>query len=95
MPSPFFYALLGLWCMCAENQAHLRRKQVDFEKLRTDTITVASLLIEKGYDAQVSETLTNIFKGVRLSELAENQDNIDKLQVALSTLEDLKERARL
>lgn len=70
-------------------------KQVDFEKLRTDTIYVASLLIEKGYDNQVSEVLTNIFKGVRLSELSESQDSIEKLQVALSTLEDLKERARL
>lgn len=70
-------------------------EKVDFEALRANTIAAASVLVDKGYDAQVSEILTNIFKGNRLSELAESQDNIEKLQVALSTLDDLKERARL
>ena len=70
-------------------------EKVDFEKLRANTVAIASALVDKGYDTQVSEVLTNIFKGNRLSELTECQDNIDKLQVALSTLEDLKERARL
>lgn len=69
--------------------------QIDFDQLRTDTINAASLLIDKGYADQVQESLINIFKGVKLSELVENLDNINKLQVALSTFEDLKDRAKL
>lgn len=69
--------------------------KIDFEQLRQDTIKIASLLIDKGYESQVQENLINIFKGTKLSELAENIDNINKLQVALSTFEDLKDRAKL
>ena len=42
MPSPFFYALLEIQCMCTENQAHLRRKQVGFEKKTPRLATYAS-----------------------------------------------------
>lgn len=70
-------------------------EKVDFEEVRANTISIASALMDHGYESQVSEILTNIFKGNRLSELVDSKDNLNKLQVALSTLEDLKERAKL
>lgn len=70
-------------------------EQVEFKPLQDKVISLGSLLVEKGYEPQIVEILTNIFKGQKLSELPETEDNITKLQVALSTFEDLKEKARL
>lgn len=69
--------------------------EVNFSELLNNTIALAELLIDKGYDAEVGDNLVNIFKGVKLSQLVENDDNIQKLQVAYTTLSDLKTKARV
>ena len=70
-------------------------EKVDFEKLKNDTIELAVMLTNNGYDQDVGNLLTNVFKGTRLSELTENETTINQLQVVLSTLEELKSKARL
>lgn len=67
----------------------------DFATLQKDTVAAATLLLESGYEQDVSDTLLKIFNGQRLSELADNETNLEKLQVALSTFEDIKTKARL
>lgn len=68
---------------------------IDFEQLRTETISLATLLTNNGFDKEVGELLINVFKGVRLSELTEDEETIRKLQVVVSSLDELKSKARL
>jgi hypothetical protein len=70
-------------------------EKVDFEELKADAIKDATILLEKGYENQVSELLLNVFKGVKISDLTETEDNIQKLQVVQSSLSELKSKARL
>jgi hypothetical protein len=68
---------------------------IDFEQLRAETIALATLLTNNGFDKEVGELLINVFKGVRLSELTEDEETIKKLQVVISSLDELKSKARL
>jgi hypothetical protein len=70
-------------------------EKVDFEELKADAIKDATILLEKGYENQVSELLLNVFKGTKISDLTETEDNIQKLQVVQSSLSELKAKARL
>lgn len=70
-------------------------EKVDFEKLKADTIEIAVMLTNNGYDQDVGNLLSNVFKGVKLSQVTENETTINQLQVVLSTLEELKSKARL
>ncbi len=67
----------------------------DFEQLQKDTIAVANLLLNNGYGDDVQDILLKIFGGKRLSELTESDDNSNKLEVALTTFNDIKAKARL
>jgi hypothetical protein len=70
-------------------------EKVDFDELKADAIKDATILLEKGYENQVSELLLNVFKGTKISDLTETEDNIQKLQVVQSSLSELKAKARL
>jgi hypothetical protein len=70
-------------------------EKVDFEQLKADTIADATVLLDNGYDTQVSNLLMDVFKGEKVSELKETEDNIQKLQVVQSSLAELKAKARL
>ena len=52
-------------------------------------------MVEKGYQEDVNKLLLDVFKGQKLSELIENDDTIDKLQVVNTSLNDLKIKARI
>lgn len=67
----------------------------DFTTLVQDTKNLASLLLDTGYATEVEQTLLSIFKGEALSALQENDENINKLQVAYTTLSDLRTKARV
>ena len=69
--------------------------KVDFAQLKADTIELAQLLTNNGYDKEVGEMLINVFKGVRLSELEENETTISQLQVVYTSFDELKSKARL
>lgn len=68
---------------------------VNFNTLLEDTINVATALLNAGYQDELNEVLLNIFKGKKLSELVENEDTINKLQVANTTLNEMKSKARV
>ena len=70
-------------------------EEVDFNELLTNVKTIAVALMDNGYEQDVSTNLVNIFKGVALSDLVENDENIQKLQVAYTTFSDLKTKARI
>lgn len=63
----------------------------DFETLRKQVVELAQHLMEGGCP-ELETALLNIFKGVKLSDLVESQDTIDKLQVANETLRELKDK---
>jgi hypothetical protein len=68
---------------------------VDFDKLRADTITLATLLTNNGFDKDVGALLMDVFKGTPISKLDATEDTIQKLQVVYASLDDLKSKARL
>jgi hypothetical protein len=68
---------------------------VDFEQLRADTIAIATILTNNGYDKDVGELLVNVFKGTPISKLEPSDEVIQKLQVVYSSLDELKSKARL
>lgn len=70
-------------------------EEVNFNQLLDTTINTAKLLIENGYEIEVNELLLNVFAGQRLSEVKETEDSINKLQVVLTSLIDLKTKAKL
>jgi hypothetical protein len=68
---------------------------IDFNTIQKNTIEIATVLVEKGYEEKVSELLLSVFKGVKVSELAETEENSEKLQVVYTSLIDLKSKAGL
>lgn len=64
-------------------------EEVDFASLQKKVQDTALELMEKGQETQVSTLLLSIFKGIKISELTQSKDNIEKLKVALSSMEDL------
>lgn len=78
-----------------ERKNYYEQPVVDFEALLKDTVNMATLLVDKGYTEEVNKLLIDVFKGQKLSELIENEDNINKLQVVNTSLSDLKTKARV
>lgn len=70
-------------------------KKEDFNVVKSTVIADATLLLEKGYEDQVNELLMKVFKGVKISDLQDTEDNLDKLIVVRSTLSDLKSKAKV
>ena len=64
--------------------------KVNFEELRKNTQELALELINLGLDKEVGEILMNIFKGVPLKDIIETEDNLNKLTVAYTSLQDFK-----
>ena len=69
------------------------RPDISFSELRASVIGMAQTLIDKGMENEVNEVLLNVFKGIRLSEVEETQENINRLQVIHETLADLVSKA--
>ena len=90
------YSQLGMEVPTDVVQTNPYEKQaVDFSKLRNETIELAQLLTNNGYDKEVGEMLINVFKGTRLSELEESETTINQLQVVFTSFDELKSKARL
>lgn len=68
---------------------------VDFAQLKAETVEIAKILTNNGYDKEVGELLLAVFKGTKMSELVETDQNIEKLQVVYASLDELKTKARL
>lgn len=68
---------------------------IDFEKLRGDVISLATLLTNNGYDKEVGEILMNVFKGTRISELVSTDETAQQLSVVYTSFDELKTKARL
>lgn len=68
---------------------------VEFDSLRNEVVDLATVLMNRGFDKEVQETLLNIFKGEKLSNLNENVKTIEGLQVCRDTFIDLKTKARI
>ena len=75
-----------------ERKNYYEQPVINFKDLLNDTISIATILVEKGYQEDVNKLLLDVFKGQKLSELIENDDTIDKLQVVNTSLNDLKAR---
>ena len=67
--------------------------EMDEECMRKHHISRQQLY--NGEEAEVSKLLLDVFKGKKLSEINETDDNINKLQVVNSSLNDLKIKARI
>lgn len=80
---------------CFDNQNPYKQEEINFHELRDNTVNLATKLIDKGYQEDVSALLLNVFKGTKLSELVETDETIEKLSVVYSTLNELKAKARL
>lgn len=78
-----------------ERKNYYEQPVINFKDLLNDTISTATILVEKGYQEDVNKLLLDVFKGQKLSELIENDDTINKLQVVNTSLNDLKIKARI
>lgn len=78
-----------------ERVNYYEKPEVNFSALLDDTVKLATELIEKGMEEEVSKLLLDVFKGKKLSEIIETEDNINKLQVVNSSLNDIKSKARI
>lgn len=78
-----------------ERVNYYEKPEVNFAALLDDTVKLATELIEKGMEEDVSKLLLDVFKGKKLSEITETEDNINKLQVVNSSLNDIKSKARI
>lgn len=68
----------------------LNNTKVDFKKLKDEVITTAQALLETTAAGDVQEIIIKIFKGNKISELLENEKNIEKLQILATELNELK-----
>lgn len=69
------------------------RKEVDFETIRAEVIQLAQVLMSN--ESSINDTtklLQDMFKGTPVSQVQESPAMIETLQVALSSLEEIKER---
>lgn len=78
-----------------ERKNYYEQPAINFADLLNDTISMATVLVDKGYAEDVNKLLLDVFKGQKLSELVESDDTINKLQVVNTSLGDLKAKARV
>ena len=68
-------------------------EEVSFENLRAEVIELAQKLISNDRSAaDTTNLLTNMFKGTPISQVVESPAMLETLQVAITSLEDIKER---
>lgn len=66
-----------------------KQNTVNFEELKKTCIELAQELVAVKPD-DVQALLTNVFKGIKLSDVKESVENISKMQVIYTSLSDLK-----
>ena len=68
-------------------------EKVDFNTVRASVIQLAQLLMSDDRSVNdATKLLTDMFKGTPVSQVTESPAMIETLQVALSSLEEIKER---
>lgn len=78
-----------------DNLNYYEIEKLNFNDLLTQTKELATTLVTQGFDNEVNQLLFNVFNGTKLSELSNNDINSEKLEVVLSELESIKDKAGL